>query len=159
MKIWIFIEHRLLGLHLTTFISQYKQCSFSYFLIITVFCDASSHDGVSLSCHLINVLAHLYFNIWCLFQSLSHQIDGVGPVYFVAMVTGQKWWCSSGFYFTHWMFYYRQVKYMKLLLPITSIFMFECFKFCGNYKNHWLPEFKKPLAIIYSYSLTSQMKK
>lgn len=55
-----------------------------------ILCGANCHNGVSLSWHLINVLGHLFFTIWCLFQSLDHQIDGVGPVYLDTMVTGQK---------------------------------------------------------------------
>lgn len=55
-----------------------------------ILCDANCHDGVILSWHLINVLGHLFLTIWYLFQSLDHQIDGVGPVYLDTMVTGQK---------------------------------------------------------------------
>lgn len=55
-----------------------------------ILCDANFHDGVILSWHLINVLGHLFFTIWCLFQSLDHQIDGIGPVYSDTIVTGQK---------------------------------------------------------------------
>lgn len=41
-----------------------------------------------------------------------------------------KKWCSSGFYFTHWMFYYWQVKSMKLPLAATSCFVcFNVFNF------------------------------
>lgn len=46
---------------------------------------------MSLSWHLINVFEHVSFTIWHLSVPIfEYQIDGVGPLYQVAMVTVQN---------------------------------------------------------------------